>query len=67
MDGITRKVQTQPHITVEEYAEFAGVGRNASYEAVRRGEVEVVRVGKLLRVLTVPLCRKHQIKSEIAA
>jgi excisionase family DNA binding protein len=37
---------------------YFGIGRNASYEAVRRGEIPVVRIGRLLRVPIVALERK---------
>lgn len=29
---------------------MAGLGKNASYEAARRGEIPVIRIGRLLRV-----------------
>jgi hypothetical protein len=38
--------------------EYFGLGRNASYEAARRGEIPTIRIGKLLRVPVVALERK---------
>lgn len=67
MRQIDKKVMSQPSITVDEFAEFEEIGRNGAYDLVRQGEVEVIRRGKLIRVLCVPLCRKHHMKSEIAA
>lgn len=36
--------------TVEEAARLLRIGRSAAYDAVRRGELPVIRVGRLLRV-----------------
>lgn len=36
--------------TVEEAARLLGIGRNTAYEAVARGEVPVIRVGRRLLV-----------------
>ena len=44
--------------TVDEYGEIVGIGRNAAYDSVRRGEVEIMRVGKRILVLKGPLHRK---------
>jgi hypothetical protein len=42
---------SKPTISVPEAgAHFFGLGRNASYEAVKRGEIPVVKIGKILRV-----------------
>ena len=37
-------------ITVPEAARRLGIGRNSGYEAVRRGDIPVIRVGKRLLV-----------------
>lgn len=29
---------------------YLGIGRDASYEAARRGDIPVIKIGKLLRV-----------------
>ena len=34
---------------------YFGLGRGASYEAARRGELPVIRIGRLLRVSVVAL------------
>jgi len=36
--------------TVDETAKILGVGRNSAYEAIARGEIPVVKVGKRLLV-----------------
>ena len=37
-------------VSVEEAGKALGCSRNIAYEAVRRGEIPVIRIGKLLRV-----------------
>jgi excisionase family DNA binding protein len=48
---------TPQTISVEEAGRILGVGRNSAYEAVRRGEIPVIKIGKLLRVPVVALER----------
>lgn len=38
--------------------EYFDLGRNASYEAARRGDIPTIRIGRLLRVPVVALERK---------
>jgi hypothetical protein len=38
--------------------EYFGLGRNASYEAARRGDLPTIKIGRLLRVPVVALERK---------
>lgn len=44
-----RKAETLV-ISVEEAGAMAGLGRSASYEAARRGEIPVIKLGRLLKV-----------------
>jgi hypothetical protein len=37
---------------------YFDLGRNASYEAARRGEIPTIKIGRLLRVPVVALERK---------
>ena len=37
-------------LTVDETAKCLGIGRNSAYEAVARGEIPVIKVGKRLLV-----------------
>ena len=36
---------------------YLGIGRDSSYEAVKRGEIPVLRIGKLLRVPVIAMER----------
>jgi hypothetical protein len=38
--------------------QYFDLGRNASYEAARRGDIPTIRVGRLLRVPVVQMERK---------
>ena len=44
-------------LTVPEAARVLGIGRSAAYEAVRTGEIPVVRIGKRILVPRVALDR----------
>lgn len=44
-------------LTVEEAARLLRIGRTAAYEAVRRGDIPSLRIGKTLRVPRVALER----------
>ena len=37
-------------MTVEQAARYLGIGRNSAYEAIHRGDLPALRIGKLLRV-----------------
>ncbi|MFC1964750.1 helix-turn-helix domain-containing protein [Chloroflexota bacterium] len=37
-------------LTVTQCAELLGIGRNSAYEAVSKGEIPVIRIGKRLLV-----------------
>lgn len=39
-----------PVITVDEAAEILRISRNSAYEAVRRGQIPSIRIGRLLRI-----------------
>ena len=42
-------------LTVDEVARCLGIGRNSAYEAIARGEIPAVRIGKRLLVPRVGL------------
>lgn len=54
---------TTPTISVDEAAVLLGVGRRLAYQAVEVGEIEVVRIGRRIRVLTRPLLERLQINN----
>jgi len=43
--------------TVEETARKLGIGKNQAYEAVKRGQIPVIKIGKRLLVPSVALAR----------
>lgn len=53
----------RPTISVDELATVLDICRNAAYQAVSRGDVEVIRIGSRIRVPTMPLRRKLGIVS----
>lgn len=44
-----------PTISVEEAAIVLGIGRSAAYEAVKRGQLPALRLGRKLKVSTAAL------------
>ncbi|MCP1969784.1 DNA-binding protein [Bradyrhizobium elkanii] len=50
---------SKPTASVPEVGRICyGLSRNGSYDAVRRGEIETIRVGRLLKAPTAPLRKK---------
>ncbi len=43
--------------TIEEAAKLLGIGRNHAYEAAKRGEIPVIRIGKRMLVPKAALDR----------
>ena len=52
-------MQTQPRtISVPKAGrEYLGIGRDASYEAAKRGDIPVIKIGRLLRVPVIAMER----------
>ena len=48
-------------LSVPEAGKWLGIGRNAAYEAARRGEIPTIKIGRLLRVPIVALERKLEV------
>lgn len=47
---------------------YYGLGRNASYEAAKRGDIPTIRIGRLLRVPVAAMERKlEQVGADKAA
>jgi excisionase family DNA binding protein len=49
--------ETSKVLTVPQAGAQLGLGRNASYEAAKRGDIPTIRLGKLLRVPKVAFDR----------
>lgn len=47
---MTALADLPPILTVEEAAKFLRIGRTAAYDAVRRGDLPSIRIGRSLRV-----------------
>ena len=44
-------------ISVVEAGRMLGIGKNASYDAAKRGDIPIIKIGKLFRVPVVALER----------
>ncbi|MET3967232.1 helix-turn-helix domain-containing protein [Bradyrhizobium sp. S3.9.1] len=53
----------RPTLTPLEAAGFLGLGKNATYDAIKRGEIPSIRIGKSIRVPTASLKALVGIKS----
>jgi excisionase family DNA binding protein len=49
---------------VPEAGEMLGLGRNASYEAARRGDIPTIRIGKLLKVPKAAFHRLLEVRAK---
>ncbi len=65
MDVDIQKMLSRPTISVDAAAKLLGTGRNATYDAVHRGEIATMRVGGRILVLTAPL--RKALGIEVAA
>jgi hypothetical protein len=67
IEEAVHRLMTRPVINVwPELGLLFGVGRNEAYEMVRRGEVETVRAGRLIKPISAPLRRKLKLESAAA-
>jgi hypothetical protein len=53
-----KEILARPTCTVEEFGRIFGLSKNPAYEAVKRGDVLSIRMGRLIRVPTAPLRAK---------
>jgi hypothetical protein len=58
-----REILTPPTTTVPKAGRVLGLSRNVAYEAAARGDIQTVRMGKRILVLTGPLRRQLGIES----
>ncbi|MCT8999214.1 helix-turn-helix domain-containing protein [Chelativorans intermedius] len=57
---------SRPTISVPEAgAIFFNLGRNAAYEAAKRGDIPTIRVGGIIRVPVAPLAQKLGLQPNI--
>ena len=52
------KILDKPTITVREYREIIPTGENQVYEALHRGDLPGMRIGRSWHILTGPLKKK---------
>jgi len=57
---------SRPSCSVTQFAEMFGLSRNAAYEAVERGDVQAVRIGKRIVVPTAPLRKMLMLEESTA-
>lgn len=48
--GVNKSISDRLVYTVPEAGQLLGLGRNAAYEAAKRGDIPTIRMGRLLRV-----------------
>jgi excisionase family DNA binding protein len=53
----------RPVLSVEELAELLGTGRTATYDAVRRGEIPSIKIGRKVLVPTAAVRRLLELDS----
>ena len=53
-------------VTVEEAGRIIGVSRGSAYEAVKRGEIPVIRIGKKIRVPKAALERLLNVEPAVS-
>lgn len=53
-----------PTLSVEEAARILGLGRASGYEAVRRGDIPSIRIGRRLLVPTAALRRLLHVEDQ---
>jgi predicted DNA-binding transcriptional regulator AlpA len=56
---------SKPTIRVSELRKIFGLSRAASYNAIKSGEFDVIRIGGQILVLTIPLRKKLGLPEKI--
>lgn len=57
------ELRDAPTISVDEAAAVLGIGRRLAYELAESGDIEVMRLGRRIRVLTAPLLARLEGRS----
>jgi hypothetical protein len=55
MNARVKEILSHPTCSVEECREIVPGSRNSTYDAIRRGDIPSIRVGRRIHVLTAPL------------
>jgi hypothetical protein len=63
MDKDIQELLRKPTVSVPDAGRVLGIGRNAAYDAVKRGEIDSLAFGKRRVVPTAPLRRKLGIET----
>ncbi len=58
MNDRVKEILGRPTCSVEECREIVPGSRNSTYEAIKRGDIPSIRVGRRIHVLTAPLKAK---------
>lgn len=67
MNARVKDILSRPTCSVDEYREIVPGSRNSTYEAIKRGDIPSLRVGRRIHVLTVPLSARlglHRMSDE---
>jgi hypothetical protein len=68
MDEDVKRVLQHPTCSVEEWRTLIfPLSKNSAYSAIERGEVESIRVGGRIRIVTAPWRRKLGFDEQVAA
>lgn len=61
-EKIMQDIRTKPTVPVWPHAGVVyGLSRGGVYDAVRRGEIETIRMGRALRAITAPMRKRLSI------
>ncbi len=58
MDQESQRILSQPFMTVEELRRITRTARNTTYAAIKRGDIEVIKMGRRTLIPTAPWRRK---------
>jgi hypothetical protein len=68
MNEEVKKILQSPTCSVDEWrTHLFPCSKNAAYQAVERGEVEAIRIGGKIRIITAPWRRKLGLDEQVAA
>jgi len=65
-EDVRKEISTRLTVAVPTAGRAFGIGRNASYDAARRGDFPTIRIGSAIRVPTAWIRRKLGLETEAA-